>query len=139
MLRRAFTTAATRTRAVKLSDYAPFPFTIDSVHLDFKLGSTTEITSTLVVSKASLDSNAVLSLDGQDLSTVDVQLSGSTLTEGKDYTITTKPDGDNVMSIYPPPHDDPFEVRINTLRQKVSDESHGTPTAPTSCPRSKLH
>ena len=115
MLRRAFTTAATRTRAVKLSDYAPFPFTIDSVHLDFKLGSTTEITSTLVVSKASLDSNAVLSLDGQDLSTVDVQLSGSTLTEGKDYTITTKPDGDNVMSIYPPPHDDPFEVRIKTL------------------------
>ena len=122
MLRRALSAATRTPRAVKLSDYTPFPYLIDNVHLAFNLGETTTITSTLAVTSKSNNSSKIqpLELDGQELSTVNVELAGNTLTEGNGYTITTKPDGDKIMQILPPSNE-PFELKIQTTVQPLQN------------------
>ena len=134
-LRRCLTTAAsttssTSTRAIQLSDYKPFPYAIDSVHLSFNLGETTHVTSTLSVSpKTSFsDSLPLLELDGQELSTTSVELLLATgeettlLTEGNGYSVSVSPDGDHVMKIKPPEKSHGFfQLKINTIIEPLKN------------------
>lgn len=107
-------------RAVNLADYEPYPYNIEKVHLDFKLGDDSSVcTSTLQISPPmpSARSRARLELDGQELNTVSVVLNGRELEHGDPdgYTIRTKPDGDDIMEILPAQHlKESFELQIQT-------------------------
>ncbi len=97
------------TAAIRLADYRPADFAIDSVELDFSLHNT----NTRVVARLALrrnpagEADAPLVLDGDDLTLVGVALDGRALGPG-DYEAT--PDSLKLGSV----PDGPFVLEIET-------------------------
>ncbi len=97
------------TAAIRLADYRPADFAIDSVELDFSLHNT----NTRVVARLALrrnpagEADAPLVLDGDDLTLVGVALDGRALGPG-DYEAT--PDSLKLESV----PDGPFVLEIET-------------------------
>ena len=88
------------------ADYAPVPYRIDALALNFDIyEEETLVTSTLtVVPEAGSASQPPFELDGEDLELKSIELDGSPLAEGTDYTLT--PDGLEILK--PPNGDVPF-------------------------------
>jgi aminopeptidase N len=97
------------TAAIRLADYRPADFAIDSVELDFKLHPT----QTRVVARLTLrrnpagDASAPLALDGDDLVLLGVKLNGAMLVPG-DFEAT--PDRLTLSKV----PDAPFTLEIET-------------------------
>ncbi|MGD9540227.1 aminopeptidase N [Methylocystis sp.] len=97
------------TAAIRLADYRPADFAIDSVELDFKLHPT----NARVVARLALrrnpagDASAPLALDGDDLTLLGVKLDGATLGPG-DFEAT--PDSLTLSKV----PDAPFTLEIET-------------------------
>ncbi|EKV31341.1 Membrane alanine aminopeptidase N [Caenispirillum salinarum AK4] len=70
-------------RVIRLSEYAPYPFTVESLDLAFDLDpKATRVESTLKLSRTG-DSGAALELDGEDLRLVSVAIDGEALAEDR--------------------------------------------------------
>ncbi|MFO1101743.1 MAG: aminopeptidase N [Methylocystis sp.] len=97
------------TAAIRLADYRPADFAIDSVELDFKLHPTkTRVTARLALRRNPAgDASAPLALDGDDLTLVGVTLDGVALAPG-DYEAT--PDRLTLAKV----PDAPFTLDIET-------------------------
>ena len=81
-------------------DYAPPPYRIDSLTLDFDIHEEeTIVTSTLTV-HPSAGAAGPFELDGEDLSLRSIELDGALLTEGTDYELTSEG-----LSVLKPPAD----------------------------------
>ena len=64
-------------RVIRLSDYAPYPFTVESLALVFDLDpKTTRVESTLRLTRVG-DATAALELDGEDMTLVSVSIDGT--------------------------------------------------------------
>lgn len=96
------------------SDYEPLPYTISSISMDFDItDGTTTVTSSMILQnnpKYSEDNPAEMVLDGDEscVKLLSLQMNGSDLKEGTDYTLSPgkltllpaafSSDGDNVLS-----------------------------------------
>jgi aminopeptidase N len=83
---------------VRLSDYRPFPFTIETTDLDFQLEpSATRVTATLTIRRSG-DAGEPLFLNGERLKLISVAIDGQALSaneyalDGEGLTIHTVPD-----------------------------------------------
>ena len=101
-------------------DYAPPPYQIDSLSLNFDIHEEeTLVTSTLTIVTAeatlSAETPPPMELDGEDLVLRSIELNGTPLSEGSDYALT--PDGLSLLK--PPAGTEPF-----VLKTTVSIEPH---------------
>ncbi|MFN4142290.1 aminopeptidase N [Aestuariivirga sp.] len=95
---------------IRLEDYRPTPYLIDTVELDFRLDpETTQVFSRLALrpNPASSEANAPLILDGEKLSLVSVKIDGEPLAEGQ-YRVEAQ----SLTIGHVPQH--PFTLEIET-------------------------
>jgi len=95
---------------IRLADYKPTPYLIDTVHLDFNLGhDATDVTARLSLrpNPASSERNAPLVLDGERLTLLSLSLSGEELPPGA-YVLT-----EQTLTIAQVPQQ-PFSLEIVT-------------------------
>jgi len=86
-------------------DYAPAPYRIDSLSLNFDIHEEeTLVTSKLTIIPAGQQTS--LDLDGEDLELRSIELDGMPLAEGTDYELTT----DGLSVLHPPEGDEPFQL-----------------------------
>ena len=89
-------------------DYAPPPYRIDSLSLNFDIHEEeTLVTSTLTIIPAAPGGEASLDLDGEDLELKSIELDGTPLAEGADYELTS----DGLSVLHPPDGEGPFVLK----------------------------
>ena len=91
------------------ADYTPPPYRIDALSLNFDIyEEETLVTSQLtVVPSAGSESQPPFELDGEDLVLKSIELDGSPLAEGADYTVSA----DGLSLLKPPTGDAPFVLK----------------------------